>query len=76
LEQAGEQVTVIGWGNTEGTGPSNILREVEVNVISNAQCSSDYSQYGGVSDVMLCAEADNKDSCQVCVIYVRLFACV
>lgn len=57
--------TVAGWGATrEGGAGSDVLREVDVPVISNTLCNQ---QYGGdITDAMLCAYVDGggKDSCQ------------
>merc|ERR1712212_1254604 len=59
--------TVTGWGTTSSGGAtSNILLEVDVQVISNSECNGAYS--GGITDNMLCA-ADasgngGSDACQ------------
>mmetsp|Transcript_32289 Transcript_32289/g.67892 ORF Transcript_32289/g.67892 Transcript_32289/m.67892 type:complete len:475 (+) Transcript_32289:304-1728(+) len=62
-----DRVTVMGWGET-GSGLSDVLMEVDVNVISNGECntskdaSSTYE--GAITANMLCAKADGQDSCQ------------
>jgi len=58
----GVTATVTGWGrlSSGGSTPST-LQEVNVNVISNAQCSNSYS---GITSVNICAAAPGKDSCQ------------
>merc|ERR1712126_739144 len=58
--------TVTGWGTTSSGGStSNVLLEVDVQVISNSECNG---AYGGITDNMLCA-ADasgngGSDACQ------------
>merc|ERR1712233_276310 len=58
--------TVTGWGTTSSGGStSNVLLEVDVQVISNSECNA---AYGGITDNMLCA-ADasgngGSDACQ------------
>jgi len=57
--------TVVGWGAIREGGPgSNVLREVDVPIISNTVCNQ---QYGGdITNAMICAYVDGggKDSCQ------------
>jgi len=61
---AGEDVTVMGWGTTQSGGSSSdVLLEVEVDIVSNSDCESDYGS-GAITDVMMCAARDGKDSCQ------------
>ena len=53
----GAPLTVIGWGNTTMTGRSNDaneLRELQVPVVSDAQCDPAYGG-GVVVEVELCA---------------------
>jgi secreted trypsin-like serine protease len=66
FEAAGTILTVIGWGNVKTTGtPSypNDLQEVDVPVVSDANCAK---AYGSSLDAptMLCAGAAGLDSCQ------------
>jgi secreted trypsin-like serine protease len=59
---AGEQTTVIGWGHTEeGGSASNELRKVDVAFVDPDQCKDSYET---VTENMLCAGEDGKDSCQ------------
>ncbi|WP_094752135.1 trypsin-like serine protease [Psychromonas sp. CD1] len=66
----GEFVTVIGWGSTipyaygEDVTPqiSTVLREVELNLLSDNACASVIGK--DVTAYKLCASATNKDSCQ------------
>jgi secreted trypsin-like serine protease len=59
-------VIVVGWGRMgEGGGTSDVLREVSVPIISNAQCRT-YQSYDEVTDNQICAGLPNggRDSCQ------------
>lgn len=61
------QATVAGWGLIkEGGTTSNYLQEVDVPIITNAQCRT--TRYKNkISDVMLCAglvKSGGKDACQ------------
>jgi len=59
----GEDVTVMGWGTTFSGGPSSdVLMEVEVDIVSNSECNRNYG--GGITNDMLCAARPDKDSCQ------------
>ena len=58
----GSKTTVMGWGVTELNEPSEILLEVEVDIVSNDDCNSSYS--GGITNDMVCAASPGKDSCQ------------
>ena len=72
----GDPVTVMGWGDTVAADDiqrlSDVLRDVEVNVISNEECEKSkgyaggwYQDYdGAISSSMLCAKDINEDSCQ------------
>ncbi|XP_016994516.2 trypsin delta [Drosophila takahashii] len=58
-------VTVTGWGTTsEGGTISDVLQEVEVNVVENSECKSAYSIM--LTSRMLCAgvTGGGKDACQ------------
>lgn len=59
----GDNVTVMGWGTTtEGGELSDILLEVEVDIVDNDACDVIYD--GFITDNMLCAAREGKDSCQ------------
>lgn len=61
----GTPVIVTGWGTTsEGGEISNVLQQVEVNVVENAKCKSAY--FIALTSRMLCAAVDGggKDACQ------------
>ena len=58
---------VTGWGTLSEDGPlSNVLMGADVNTIGNAECDSDYSDYGSgtIKDSMICAKAPGRDACQ------------
>lgn len=60
---AGTPALTMGWGTTSFEGPtSNVLRQVELNTLSNQQCRSDYPQLHTPSQK--CAFAPGRDSCQ------------
>ena len=72
---AGNTETVVtGWGTTEvffipGVGsfslsPSPILLKTSVNPVSNSVCGAAMGA-GRILDGMICASAENKDTCQV-----------
>jgi len=65
---AGDIVTVMGWGVTETGDLSDVLMEVDVDVITNEDCeiSSDGTDnYNGqITENMLCAMDTGEDSCQ------------
>lgn len=52
---------VMGWGTTENGSGSNILQEVDVISMTNAECNT---KYNGITDSMLCALEAFKGSCQ------------
>jgi len=66
-DYAGDVATVTGWGSTSyGGSSSNKLLEVNVDVITNNQCTSKY-KYGSseITSAMLCAtRGGGKDSCE------------
>ena len=68
----GDDVTVMGWGDTliseSNTRLSNVLMHVKVNCISNAECDASTdgrdTYEDQITDSMLCAKRQAKDSCQ------------
>lgn len=62
----GELATVSGWGVVRegGASTSDVLREVDVPIMSNQDCLRDYP--GSITDFMLCAgyPEGGKDACQ------------
>ena len=68
-DYAGYPAIVSGWGTTESGGEvSPFLQFVDVNVLSNTECTGPSYGYGSdqITDQMLCAnvEGGGKDSCQ------------
>jgi Trypsin len=63
---SGGSYTVIGFGDTE-PGPSldlsSALQEVEVDYVENGSCDIDHGGNRQVTDGMLCATRQGKDSC-------------
>ncbi|XP_061397786.1 trypsin alpha-like [Musca vetustissima] len=63
----GAAAVVSGWG-TKASGSSSLpttLQYVDVNIVSQSQCSSSAYGYGSeVKPTMICAYAAGKDSCQ------------
>jgi hypothetical protein len=64
----GQDMTVMGWGTTDTAGGSDILMNVDVGYIPNEECETaeaDGLTYNGqITDSMMCAMANGKDSCQ------------
>jgi len=69
----GKTATVIGWGATNSRGfsryPSQLM-EVQIPIVSNDVCNQAFNKYSDevngldpITDQMLCAGADGKDSC-------------
>eukprot|EP00804_Cyclotella_cryptica_P012085 CCRYP_004505-RA/>CCRYP_004505-RA protein AED:0.12 eAED:0.12 QI:0/0/0/1/1/1/2/0/434 len=75
VEIVDSAVTVMGWGDTtadDTIATSDVLRFVEVNVMSNADCDASKgtidgfndSYNGRITDQMMCAKDIHQDSCQ------------
>ncbi len=72
----GQEVTVMGWGDMDirddWTELSDVLRSVDITVISNVECDASEGAIGGwfetyegqITDNMLCARARKQDACQ------------
>ena len=55
---------VTGWGKLNSSGPlADILQEATVRTLSTEQCRGKYGE-NRISDNMICAQADSRDSCQ------------
>ena len=64
---SGQDVTVIGLGTTSSGGSlSNVMQEVTVDYLTNAECCSGQHEYAcnQITSNMMCAARDGKDSCQ------------
>ena len=60
---AGATSRTMGWGDTtQGGSGSNVLREVDLPIITNDVCHLKYS--GGIYASMICTFKPGKDSCQ------------
>jgi secreted trypsin-like serine protease len=60
--EVGTVATVRGWGLTENGSQSLMMEEVNVQIVSNAECNKEYSDR--ITDGMLCAgDGNGKDSC-------------
>lgn len=60
--------TASGWGTTQEDGkPSCVLREVDVPIMTNAECRKTNYTEQMITDNMMCAgyAKGEKDSCQV-----------
>lgn len=56
------EVVVAGWGSTEFGGPkSNILQKVDLDTISNDECTLSYPN---LTSDMICTKTEDKDTCQ------------
>ncbi len=70
LPAAANIVTVMGWGviDTETGSLSNVLMEVDVDVITNEDCETSLdgedNYTGMITNSMLCAMGMGEDSCQ------------
>ena len=56
---------MLGWGDTKGTGYSNMLKQVSIPLISNEQCNDERWRSCGVRSCMLCAGKENASPCSV-----------
>lgn len=63
--KAGAKVRLAGWGVTKdgSTTTSKTLRTVQVNVVKQQKCKTDYKGKATITQFMLCARASGKDSC-------------
>ena len=76
VPRVGEEVTAMGWGDTaisdSLTVMSDVLQEVQVNVVSNGECESSSGRVDGrrrdyngkITQNILCAMGPGRDSCQ------------
>ncbi|XP_032684817.1 venom serine protease 34-like [Odontomachus brunneus] len=63
---SGSYVTLLGWGLMDfGGAKSNVLREVDVSVITNQQCAKYYYPNKQITRSHMCTYTSGKDSCQM-----------
>ena len=64
--------SVVGFGKTEEGYPSPYLKEVEVQVATNWECSYYGGHFSPITDAMICAGGDmfGDGSCQVSLVIV------
>eukprot|EP00591_Stephanopyxis_turris_P010243 CAMPEP_0195517226 /NCGR_PEP_ID=MMETSP0794_2-20130614/10247_1 /TAXON_ID=515487 /ORGANISM="Stephanopyxis turris, Strain CCMP 815" /LENGTH=572 /DNA_ID=CAMNT_0040645999 /DNA_START=23 /DNA_END=1738 /DNA_ORIENTATION=- len=61
---SGKTAVTMGWGDTsEGGSSSSVLLEAEVELSSHSDCQSAYPDHT-ITDRMVCAAGEGKDSCQ------------
>lgn len=65
---AGHNSVVTGWG-TLSSGSASLPRQLQVvtlPIVSRDECNEAYSEYGGITENMICAgvTGGGKDSCQ------------
>jgi len=56
---------MLGWGDTKGTGHENVLKQVEIPLVSNEQCNDDRWRSCGIRSCMMCAGGLNEAPCAV-----------
>ncbi|KAJ8971991.1 hypothetical protein NQ314_000437, partial [Rhamnusium bicolor] len=65
LDPSGKTGTVIGWGRTsEGGMLPHIVQEVDVPILTLAQCRAMKYRASRITTYMLCAGKGSQDSCQ------------
>ena len=74
MPKANKELTVMGWGVADNINklPSEVLKEVTVNAMTNNQCRTRNGFIGGkkvsllgrITNNMLCAQDKNEDACQ------------
>jgi len=65
-EPSGKTGTVVGWGRvSEGGNLANIVQEVQVPILSLAQCRATKYRPQRITANMICAGRGIEDSCQV-----------
>ncbi|XP_078658661.1 ovochymase-like [Branchiostoma floridae x Branchiostoma belcheri] len=63
---AGTTCVTTGFGDTQGTGDDDVLKQARVPLVSNADCNAANSYDGEISQYMLCAgfQEGGHDACQ------------
>jgi len=66
-EPSGKVGTVVGWGRlSEGGNLADVVQEVQVPILSLAQCRASKYRPQRITANMICAGKGVEDSCQVC----------
>ncbi|XP_066304567.1 uncharacterized protein [Branchiostoma lanceolatum] len=64
----GTTCVITGWGETQGTGDDDVLKQARVPLVSNANCRAAYGNGGGrpITNFMMCAgyPEGGHDTCQ------------
>lgn len=65
--KSGDELVIMGFGATEDSYGSNVLLETTVNYVTNSDCVQPNAGYSPdqITDMMICAAAPDKDTCQV-----------
>ena len=59
---------ITGWGRTETDELSDVLREIQLPVVTKKTCSMAARKLGAkITDRMLCVGGGTKDTCDVCI---------
>jgi len=61
--QKSKKCIMLGWGDTKGTGLANVLKEVEIPIVSNEQCNDDRWRSCGIRSCMMCAGGKDQAPC-------------
>ncbi|XP_078660107.1 ovochymase-like [Branchiostoma floridae x Branchiostoma belcheri] len=64
---AGTTCVTTGWGDTQGSGNDDVLKQARLPLVSNADCNATSSYDGGITEYMLCAgffQEGGHDACQ------------
>lgn len=76
-EPSGKTGTVVGWGRlSEGGNLADIVQEVQVPILSLAQCRATKYRPQRITANMICAGKGVEDSCQVMYSYFYPQKCV
>ena len=63
--QKSKKCIMLGWGDTKGSGLANVLKEVEIPIVSNEQCNDDRWRSCGIRSCMMCAGGKDEAPCAV-----------
>eukprot|EP00058_Branchiostoma_floridae_P021473 XP_002606963.1 hypothetical protein BRAFLDRAFT_200682 [Branchiostoma floridae] len=63
----GTSCVITGWGNTQGTGNDDVLKQARVPLVSNDKCDNAPALAGKITEFMMCAghyDSGGRDTCQ------------